>query len=239
MLTAAERLAMRCVAFDLETTGVNPHEDVPVSYGFVEPAAGVRAGGLVNPGRPIPAGASAVHGIVDGDVVDATPLAEAATFLVERISDVWGDGGAVVGMNVGYDLTMVDSVCRRLGIASFADRGGIGPVFDVLILDRQFDKYRKGSRRLGDLCAHYGITLDAAHAAVDDAEASLFVFDQLVDRYERDILAIPRDRITATLRTWHRTRLRDFSDYLERNGKAPIPEGEYEWPIATPTGAGS
>ena len=235
MPTAAERLGRRLVAFDLETTGVDAFTDVPVSFGFVEPAAQVRTGGFVNPGRPIPAGATKIHGISDADVADAMPLGQAADYLATRLSDVWRDGGAVVGMNVAYDLTMVDAVCRQLGLPNLRERGPIGAVYDVLIIDRHLDRYRKGSRKLSDLCALYGVSLEAAHAAVDDAEASLFVFDALVAKYQKEITAIAYDDVTSTLGEWHRVRLQSYSDWRVSKGDSPIAPGEFAWPLYEPS----
>ncbi|HEY5111836.1 MAG TPA: exonuclease domain-containing protein [Acidimicrobiales bacterium] len=224
------------IGFDLETTGVSSFLDVPVSYGFVERLSGEsgvvskREGGYVNPGVPIPSGAAAIHGITDDMVADATPLREAMETVAERLTAVWSAGDVVVGMNVSYDLTMVNSLCQRLGSATLEQRGAVGPVLDVLILDRHFDKWRKGSRKLSDLCVHYGVTLGSAHAAVEDAEASLEVFEALQQQYPA-IGEIPVALMNETLRAWYQEWLASFSQYLEKKGEVPINAGRYEWPI--------
>ena len=224
------------IGFDLETTGVSSFLDVPVSYGFVERLSGEsgvvskREGGYVNPGVPIPSGAAAIHGITDDMVADATPLREAMETVAERLTAVWSAGDVVVGMNVSYDLTMVNSLCQRLGSATLEQRGAVGPVLDVLILDRHFDKWRKGSRKLSDLCVHYGVTLGSAHAAVEDAEASLEVFEALRQQYPA-IGEIPVALMNETLRAWYQEWLASFSQYLEKKGEVPINAGRYEWPI--------
>jgi DNA polymerase-3 subunit epsilon len=224
------------VGFDLETTGVSSFRDVPVSYGFVEhvresTGSSTRVeGGYVNPGVAIPAGASAIHGITNDMVVDSTPLGEAVEVVAERLSSIWKSGGVVVGMNVGYDLTMVDSLCRRLDVATLEERSEIGPVMDILVLDRHFDKWRKGSRKLNDLCLHYGVTLKSAHSAAEDAEASLVVFEAMLASFP-EIEKIPVGEINATLRSWYQEWLSSFSLYLEKKGDAPIEAGRYEWPI--------
>jgi DNA polymerase-3 subunit epsilon len=224
------------IGFDLETTGVSSFLDLPVSYGFVERVTsegGIvtkREGGYVNPGVPIPAGAGAIHGITDEMVADATPLAEAVETVAEQLSSLWSGGDVVVGMNVAYDLTMVDSLCQRLGIATLEQRGTVGPVLDVLILDRHFDKWRKGSRKLTDLCAHYGVSLKSAHAAVDDAEASLQVFEAQLQQWPA-IGEIPVATMNETLRAWYQEWLASFSKYLEKKGEMPVNAGRYEWPI--------
>jgi DNA polymerase-3 subunit epsilon len=224
------------VGFDLETTGVSSFVDVPVSYGFVQhvrDANGVTTlieGGYVNPGVAIPAGASAIHGITNDMVTDATVLGDAVEIMAAKLTSAWASGAVIVGMNVGYDLTMVDSLCRRLDIATLEERGDIGGVMDILVLDRHFDKWRKGARKLTDLCRHYGVTLDSAHSAAADAEASLFVFEAMTASFP-EIERVPVGEINTTLRAWYQEWLSSFSSYLEKKGEAPIEAGRYAWPI--------
>ena len=226
----------RYVGFDLETTGVSSFVDVPVSYSFVERVDdgsrlfSVFEGGLVNPGRPIPPGACAIHGITDEMVIDAMPLAEALEVIAKRLFEVWRDGGVIVGMNVSYDLTMVDSMCRRLGLVPLELRGHIGGVMDVLILDRHYDKWRKGSRKLVDLCGHYEVTLSNAHSAAYDAEASLVVLETMRRRFP-DLDLLEGAHANVALRAWYQEWLTSFSRYLEKKGESPISAGRYEWPI--------
>lgn len=228
----------RYVAFDLETTGVDPFNDVPVSYAFVEFVAptGTRItnvkAGLTNPGVPIPEGASAIHGIYDGDVALATPLSVVVEGIAALITSLWSRGVILVGMNPSYDLTMVNSLCARLGLPTLEERGPIGPVLDTLILDKHFDTYRKGGRKLVDLCAHYQVTLTDAHSAAADSEASLLVLEALLAKYPQ-ILDIPPNQINETLSLWNTVSLRSLSKYLEKKGDPPVPEGRYYWPINT------
>jgi DNA polymerase-3 subunit epsilon len=228
-------LVTRFVGFDLETTGVSSFMDAPVSYGFVEIGVAPESSPVlnvayVNPGRLIPPGASAIHGITDEQVANATPLAEAVEVLATTVCEIWTGGGAIVGMNVSYDLTMVDSLCRRLEIPGLRERGPIGPVLDILVLDRHFDKWRKGSRKLVDLCRHYGVDLHSAHSAGDDAHASLLVLAKLRERFS-DIDLLESENITVTLRSWYQDWLASYSSFLVRKGRAPIAENQYEWPV--------
>jgi DNA polymerase-3 subunit epsilon len=224
------------VGFDLETTGVSSFRDAPVSFGFVEHVAAASAthtvseGGFVHPGIAIPAGAIAVHGITDAMVRDATPLRDATELLAARLIKVWSDHGAIVGMNVGYDLTMVESLCQRLGLATLVERGGPGPVVDILVVDRHYDKWRKGKRTLGDLCRHYDVVLGDAHSAIADADASLAVFEAQRARYP-EFAVLPLDELNTVQRSWYQEWLSSFSTYLEKKGEPPISRGRYEWPL--------
>ncbi len=224
--------AVTAVAFDLETTGVDPFGDAPVSFAFAwreEPGPTATETGLIDPGRTIPVGATRVHGITDAMVAGAPDLASAVPALADRLEAIWRDGGIVVGMNVAYDLTMIDSLLGRLGRASLGERG-VGAVADVLVLDRHLDRYRRGKRTLTDLCVHYGVTLEGAHSAAVDAAASLELYERLLERYP-EIAATPVDLLTPNQAGWHREWLTSFSRYLERRGDAPVEPGRYDWPL--------
>ena len=59
------------VAIDLDTTGLNAGRDAAVAVAVVpfrggEPASGYET--LVNPGRPIPATSTRIHGITDAEL---------------------------------------------------------------------------------------------------------------------------------------------------------------------------
>ncbi|MGH7317996.1 MAG: 3'-5' exonuclease, partial [Candidatus Rokuibacteriota bacterium] len=61
------------VAIDTETTGLDPKRDALVAVAVVpfaggKPRLAARLDRLVNPGRPIPDAARAIHGIGDADV---------------------------------------------------------------------------------------------------------------------------------------------------------------------------
>ncbi len=215
----------RFIGFDLETTGVNSFRDVPVSYGFVErsdvASASLMEHAYVNPGVAIPAGAIAIHGITNEMVSDATPLDEAVEVLADRLAKHWANGDVIVGMNVAYDLTMVDSLCRRLGRATLSERSDVGAVVDVLVLDRHFDKWRKGGRKLTDLCRHYGVSL---------SRASLLVLEVMRSRFPQ-FDRIPVADLSSAISAWYQEWLSSFSRYLEKKGDTPIAPGRYQWPI--------
>ena len=79
------------IFFDLETTGTNTAQDRIVQIGAIkiQPVHPFGDGTreekniLINPGIPIPAGATAVHGISDEDVKDAP--------VFRRISKAFGE----------------------------------------------------------------------------------------------------------------------------------------------------
>ncbi len=135
---------------------------MPVSYAFVYYGKGESSTARtasINPGRVIPDSAIAVHGITNERApAEGDDLEDAIAEIVDALLVASKDGVPVVGMNVSYDLKMIDTCSRRVLGISLADAGWTGPVLDVLVIDRHFDKYRRGGRTLIDLCGTVRLT---------------------------------------------------------------------------------
>lgn len=176
--------------FDLETTGTDIETDRIVTAALVRlgPDGGLtgRHGWLIDPEVPIPAEATAIHGIsteharAHGDLA-ATAIEEITRALAETL----GAGLPLVIMNARYDLSLLDRECRRHGITPLSERLGAepSPVIDPLVLDKHADRYRKGRRTLQALCAHYGVELETAHEAGADAVAAARAARRLGQRH--------------------------------------------------------
>ena len=221
------------IGFDLETTGVAPFTDVPVSYAFVTFEHGDRAGtvsSIVNPGRPIPPGATGVHGITDDRAAGGPALDEALDVIAATIGDAGRSGTPVVGMNLSYDLTMVDAMLRRRTGSGLADDVPLGPVVDCMVLDKQADRYRRGGRKLGDLCREYGVEHGGAHDAAADVEASVRVTLALLSRYPA-LAGMSLDDLVRAQATWKREQTAGLSEYFVGRGGEAIPEWQHQWPV--------
>jgi DNA polymerase-3 subunit epsilon len=221
------------LGFDLETTGVDTNTDVPVSYSFVSFNHGActkTKSGLINPGRVIPEGAIAVHGITNerarGEGADLKATVTEIRDILVRASRM---GRPVVGMNVSYDLKMIDACSQRLTGVSLRDAGWIGPVLDVLVIDRHYDKYRKGSRKLIDLCAHYGVDTGDLHDALEDVQASIAVLLKQAELYP-GLASMDIDVLFKSQQKWHRDWAEHYSGYLVSKGKDPLEESALVWP---------
>lgn len=103
------------IILDVETTGVDTHTDqvieLAVQFGFGEddhpgPCEVMR----FKPTIPIPAEATAIHGIRDEDVAALSSFGAAAAY-VERIIEA---ATVIVGYNVEFDLKMLDAELRRV-----------------------------------------------------------------------------------------------------------------------------
>jgi len=223
------------LAFDLETTGVDRFHDVPVSYALVVVRGGAVESfesAIIDPGCEIPAGATAVHGITTERArSEGMVLTDAVTRLAERLLDASRRGVGIVGMKLDYDLTMLDSCYRRIMGKGLADDGFCGPVLDALVLDRHFDRYRKGKRTLGDLCAEYDVAIEHAHDAVADATATFGVLGAMCRRYP-ELAATALVDLHRLQAGWHRDWVTSFGAWRAARGFPPLDDRDGEWPIA-------
>lgn len=222
------------LGFDLETTGVNCHVDVPVSFALVSVVAGAvvaRDTGLVDPGRPIPAAATQVHGITTERArAEGLPLSLAVAMLSTALLDASERGVPVVGMKLDYDLTILDVQCRAIDGRGLVERGFSAPVLDALVLDRHFDRYRKGRRTLTDLCAHYGVTIAKAHDAAADAEATIGVLTAMCGRFPELRQADP-DELHRSQVVWHRDWTESLDAWRRTKGMPPLERRDDDWPL--------
>lgn len=227
------------LAFDLETTGVDLFQDVPVSFALVSFRRGRAIGArtaVVNPGRRIPDAATAVHGITTARAAaEGMPLDDAVHLLAESILRASRRGVPLVGMKLDFDLTILDTQWRRITGRGLEDCGFQGPVVDALVLDRHVDRFRGGSRRLSDLCAHY----EVAHAGAHDARADAAAAGGVVVAICRRFPEIRRRRLAelhADQRMWHRTWASTYDAWRRHEGLPTLEMGEEQWPIALACG---
>ncbi|HXV77582.1 MAG TPA: 3'-5' exonuclease [Candidatus Polarisedimenticolaceae bacterium] len=170
------RLDRPLVVFDLETTGTDPAQDriVEIAALKVAPAGDREAKRrLINPERPIPPGATAVHGITDADVRDAPTFRMVARSLLDWLGDA--DLG---GFNLlRFDLPLLEREFRdcRLDLALDGRR----------VIDAMTVFHRKEPRDLAAAVRFYlGRELDGAHSAAADAAATLDVLEAQLERYD-------------------------------------------------------
>ena len=190
------------VVFDLETTGTDPARDRIVQLAAIrlEPS-GARETfvSLVNPGVPIPAGATAVHGISDADVADQPALAQ----LRGRIEALLA-GADLAGFNSQkFDLPLLQTELQRVG--GQLDLSGVRHVDAMQIFHRM--EPRDLTAALKFYC---GKELSEAHDALADAEATLSVLDAQVARYEE---------LPADIGALHEFLNPDLDKYVDPQGK--------------------
>jgi DNA polymerase-3 subunit epsilon len=227
------------LGFDLETTGVDRFSDVPVSFALVTMRAGVvvdRRLHLVDPGRDIPPTVTAIHGItVERACREGLALEHAVEIVTDALLSASDGGVAVTGVNLAFDLTIIDVLNRRLWGSGLVDQGWSGPVIDALILDRQFDGPRRGRRTLSDLCLEYEVTLAAPHDAGADAEAALDVVGSMCRRFP-ELARLTVAELHRAQEGWHHEWMDRYRDWRRAEGMAELDPRDWSWPVA-PEGA--
>jgi DNA polymerase-3 subunit epsilon len=202
----------RPLAFvDLETTGTSPAGDRIVEIAILKVHPDGReefARRRVNPGVPIPAEATAVHGITDADVASEPAFASYARSLSRFLADC-----DIAGFGVArFDLPMLEAEFRRAGI-EFSRKGRA-------VIDAMAIFHAKEPRNLEAAVQFYcGRPFPGGHSSEIDVRASYDVLCAQLARYDD----LPRD-VQA---------LHDFcnpgsSDWID-------PEGRIAWVDGTAT----
>lgn len=169
------KLERPIIFFDLETTGVDPSKDRIVEISMIKimpDGSEVSKTRRLNPQMPIPAEATAVHGIKDEDVKDAPTFAQIAKSLEEFMS-----GCDFGGFNSNrFDLPVLVEEFLRAGM-------------DVDFKHRKFidvqNIFHKMEQRT--LVAAYKFycdkDLEDAHSAEADTRATYEVLQAQLERY--------------------------------------------------------
>ncbi|WNM24002.1 exonuclease domain-containing protein [Demequina capsici] len=226
------------VGFDTETTGVSTANDRIVTAAIITRRAGEEPRTrtwLINPGVEIPARAIEVHGITNekarAEGMDpAQGLEEIATALAEPLAA----GIPVVGFNAQYDLSILEAELARHGLASLASRlpRGIRPIVDPLVIDRFLDRYRKGGRKLIDMCRIYAVPVvaDDLHAADADVLATLDLLPAMAHLHPT-LAQVALDDLHDQQIEAHRVWATRFAAFLKSKGETddlPSPL----WPVS-------
>jgi DNA polymerase-3 subunit epsilon len=157
---------MREIVFDTETTGLNPLSgDRMVEIGCVELFNRVETGrhfhAYFNPGRPMPAGAEAVHGLSDIFLSDKPGFHELCEDLIEFIGD-----SPLIAHNASFDFGFLNhelTLCGRPVVC-------MSRMIDTLAIARQ--RHPGAKHSLDALCTRFGVdrSLRIKHGALIDAQ---------------------------------------------------------------------
>lgn len=175
MLESLLPLDRPLVVFDTETTGTNPRTDRIIEIACVK----IRPDGSreqfvqrLNPGIPIPAASTAIHGIRESDVSSAPRFRDVAPALAAFL-----EGADLAGYNItGFDLPVLRVEFLRAGVPfEIADRR---------IVDAQRIFFAREPRHLAAAARFYCQTDHAgAHGALADAEMTARVLAGQLQRY--------------------------------------------------------
>ena len=200
----------RPLAFiDVETTGKNPYSDRVVELSILR----IQPNGTeeykshrVNPEVPIPAEATAVHGITDADVSGEPAFRQYARSVCDFL-----DGCDIGGFNViKFDLPLLKAELARASV-EFSHR-------DRYLVDSMVIFHQREPRDLEAAYRKYcGGEMENAHRAENDAKASAEVLDGQLKAYSD----LPRE-VPALCGICYRV----DESYIDAEGKFIWVEGE-------------
>lgn len=214
-------------AFDLETTGRDPHTAriVTASIILVNGQGEVlrQHEWLAAVEEDIPAEAAAIHGVsTERARAEGRPAPEVTAEIAGVLGGMFAAGIPVLAFNASYDFTVLNRECERFNLTAPAP----APVIDPYVLDKQVDKYRRGKRTLTALTEHYGVGFENAHTSAADVMATLGVARAMAGRYPAlhgDAGDLHRAQIG-----WAGAQAASFQDYLRRKDPAAVVDGS--WP---------
>jgi DNA polymerase III subunit epsilon len=232
-------LDSRRLGWDTETTGTNP-----VTARIVTAALVGRGGPseqrvqtwLVNPGVPIPPESTAIHGISDAKAqAEGQNPKIALQEIAETMARAISYGMPLVAFNTAYDWSVLHHELVRHGLRTMADRIGGEPytLVDPMVLDKQADKYRKGSRKLKDVSNHYCVRLTDWHTAEADALAALGIAEALYERNPRLDGYDPK-RLFLAQQAWREEQCTSYQAYLRKTNPNATVDGT--WPLVPAEG---
>jgi len=186
------------VFFDIESTGTNPYRDRIVELAVIKlmpDGSREEAVRRINPCMPIPAGASAVHGIYDDDVKDCPTFDVIAHNLYNYL-----EGCDLAGYNiVKFDVPMLQEEFKRCNLELSLKERKLIDVFNIFC--RLYPRNLSAAYKF--FC---GGDLEDAHSALADTDATAAVLmGQLAKHPE-----LPRE--TAGLAEFSAARDADFVD---------------------------
>ncbi len=129
------------LALDLETTGLDPIEDRIVQAAVVLVGADGAVSdkswdGIVDPGVPIPVGASNIHGITTERArQEGMPPVEALQIIARLVDNAADRGMPLVIFNAPFDWPFVLAEAQRHGVQI-----GTPDIVDPLVIDRAVDR---------------------------------------------------------------------------------------------------
>lgn len=166
---------MREIVFDTETTGLSPLAgDRMVEIGCVELVNRCETGrtfhAYFNPGRAMPSGAEAVHGLSDRFLSDKPHFHEKVEELLAFIGEA-----PLIAHNAGFDFAFVNHELNNCGRPLICT----SRMVDTLALARQ--RHPGAKHSLDALCTRFGVdrSLRVKHGALIDAQLLAQVYVEL------------------------------------------------------------
>lgn len=265
--TQTQPIVTQYLVFDTESTGTDPHTAriVQAFIGIFDATNDTWIASkewIINPTpTPVPTEASDIHGFTterlktEGrkDVRDALWEISSAIqqYCGTYTSTTWRatvPGIPLVAYNAPYDTTLLNAELRRHDLptldynsaphAILATANSIQHVIDPLVIDKAIDKYRKGSRKLTAVAAHYRVPNPASDPTIEAHNAAADCL--MTARIAAKLLALPALQNTSPAslqllqKEWKAEQAASLQDYFRTKANPPQPDAVIDpsWPVS-------
>jgi len=177
-------------ALDLETTGLNPKYDKIIEVGAVKVRNGEiidRFQQLIRPGIALPEKITGLTGITQEELLEAKDSEEVIPQILDFLED-----DVILGHSVMFDYSFLKKAAVNQNLWK-PEQSHLG--IDTLRLSRIYLP-ELPSRRLTDLCLHYGIE-HHAHRALGDAESTSQLYSIFVKELGKNQTLEEREKTFA------------------------------------------
>lgn len=190
---------LTCVAFDTETTGLDPAAgDEIVQIGAVRIVNGklIREemiDQLIDPRRPIPVASAAIHGITEQMVAGQPTIDQVLPHFRHFV-----EGAVLVAHNAAFDMRCLQQKEPRTGV-KFDN-----PVLDTLLLSSILHPHQE-SHSLDEIAARLNLTNIGRHTALGDALVTAEVLLKMIPLLEAKGIVTLNDALKASARSPYAT----------------------------------
>lgn len=236
--------AQTMYGFDTETTGVDVFSDRIVTATVVKIIDGAEVDKrtwLINPGVPIPEGATRIHGVTNEHAQESgQEPALAIADIADTVTGVLRSGLPLVAFNAAYDLSLLHVECVRNDLPGLLDVPLLS-VIDPMTLGKGLDHliHRRFKDRTGAtlkhtlplLCDRYKVPFTESHEATADATGAVLLAQAIAEK-EPQLAAYGPQQLHALQVTWRKTLQDNLRAFFDRVGKEH--DGvDAGWPLHT------
>lgn len=216
------------LVFDTETTGLDCHKDRIVEIGVAVFNKQQYVHGfnwLIQTGIQITPEVTAINNITNDMIAtDGLPEAEVIPRVMALFRSMNESRRPVMAFNAIFDLRFLLATARRGG--ETLDTTHMR-VYDPLVVDRQYDKWKRGKRTLDAQAARYGLN-PGGHRALADAIVAGRVAIAQTQRWStlgrQSTLVLHRSQ-----KWWYKEWITNYRRWQESQGVLPLAE-IHDWP---------
>jgi DNA polymerase III subunit epsilon len=188
---------LRYVVFDTETTGLRPSQGdeiisiaaLRIEYGVIDEAGAFSR--LVNPGRPIPAASTRIHGITSDMVAGEDAIGQ----VLPEFRDYVGDA-VLIAHNAAFDMKFLQLKEPETGIEIS------NLVLDTMLISVFLD-HGSQDHSLDSLAQRAGISVEGRHTALGDSIVTARLFLKMIGRLEARGITTLRQLVDASAAIEH------------------------------------